>query len=88
MYNFNIHGWGKTLCRKFKAAVAERNIQVEGHRGLTESLDGVLVKSWEAMCVAWESAPFPKKGKKNPYETETICQFRFLAATPTSLMLL
>lgn len=72
------HGLGTSMYKKFKAAVAERNIQVEGHRGLTESLDKGLVKSWKAMCIAWENAPFPKKGKKNPYETETTCKHFFL----------
>jgi hypothetical protein len=60
---------GKTLMRKYKAALAERNIQLEGHRGLTTSLDPTLVAKWEAMCAIWEGDPLPKKAP-NPYETD------------------
>ena len=60
-------GMGKTLLRKYKAAVAERNIQAEGHRGLTAVLKSTVVTRWEKMCEDWEGdAAFPKK-KKNPY---------------------
>ncbi|KDR72076.1 hypothetical protein GALMADRAFT_74300 [Galerina marginata CBS 339.88] len=62
-------GFGRTLARKFKAAVALRNIQAEGHRGLTEALDSDLVAKWEKLCVEWESEGF-KKTKKNPYQTD------------------
>ncbi|KDR83151.1 hypothetical protein GALMADRAFT_134646 [Galerina marginata CBS 339.88] len=62
-------GFGRTLARKFKAAVALRNIQAEGHRGLTEALDSDLVAKWDKMCVEWESEGF-KKTKKNPYQTD------------------
>ncbi len=73
--HFNFWNWqkyvgiGKTLMRKYKAALAERNIQVEGHRGLTSCLNTKLVASWEAMCVAWEVEGLPKK-VPNPYETD------------------
>ena len=63
-------GLGKTLMRKYRAALAERNIQVEGHRGLTASLDEAVVQTWEAMCVEWEEDGFPKQ-KKNPNHLET-----------------
>jgi hypothetical protein len=72
--HFNFWNWqkymgmGKTLKRRYKAAVAERNIQREGHRRLTASLDDRLVATWEAMCVAWEKDVFPKM-KASPYET-------------------
>ncbi|KDR65962.1 hypothetical protein GALMADRAFT_81295 [Galerina marginata CBS 339.88] len=62
-------GLGATLLRKYRVAVAERNIQAEGHRGLTEALDQKLVQEWEVMCVAWEEDVFPKR-KKNPYHVE------------------
>ena len=62
-------GLGKTLMSKYKAAIAERNIQVEGHRGLTESLDAALVTRWEELCVEWENDSFPKT-RPNPYHTE------------------
>ena len=64
-------GLGATLLRKYKAAVADRNIQAEGHRGLTESLDPDLVERWEKMCVDWEEDNFPKT-KKNPYHVDSI----------------
>ncbi|KAJ3487311.1 hypothetical protein NLJ89_g11723 [Agrocybe chaxingu] len=61
---------GDFLLRKYMAALAERNIQREGHRGFTATLEKFLVVKWEAMCVAWEKDPFPKK-KPNPYHTES-----------------
>ncbi|KDR70910.1 hypothetical protein GALMADRAFT_144380 [Galerina marginata CBS 339.88] len=62
-------GLGSTLMRRYKRAVADRNIQAEGHRGLTESLDADLVASWEELCVEWEADTFPKT-KTNPYQTD------------------
>ena len=70
-------GLGKTLMSRYMAALAERNRQVEGHRGLTGSLDPELVAKWEAMCVAWEEDEYPKKGP-NPYQKEETCK-RFAA---------
>lgn len=70
-------GLGKTLMSKYKAAIVERNIQVEGHRGLTQSLDSTLVASWERMCVEWEGDSLPKT-KANPYYTEGLCTFPHL----------
>ena len=69
---------GKTLMSKYKAAIIERNIQVEGHRGLTESLDPMLVARWEKMCLEWESDSFPKT-KANPYYTAGLCMFLLLS---------
>lgn len=60
---------GSTLLRRYKAAIRERNLQVEGHRGLTESLDKELVKMWERMCVEWDRDAFPKTAK-NPYQLD------------------
>jgi hypothetical protein len=57
---------GRTLMRKYKAALAERNIQVEGHRGLTVSLDAQLIAKWDSMCTVWEADGIPKK-VPNPY---------------------
>jgi len=68
-------GIGKTLMLRYKAALAERNRQVEGHCGLMSSLDG-LVGKWEAMCVAWEDDAYPKKCE-NPYKNEGICEVAF-----------
>jgi hypothetical protein len=58
-----------TLMRKYRAAVADRNLQTEGHRGLTASMDPTTVARWEAMCIAWEQDDFPKR-KPNPYHTD------------------
>ncbi|KAF9470843.1 hypothetical protein BDN70DRAFT_901798 [Pholiota conissans] len=60
---------GSTLLRRYKGAVRERNLQMEGHRGLTASLDQDLVSSWEKMCVEWDDDSFPKT-KKNPYHLD------------------
>ncbi|KAH9475484.1 hypothetical protein JR316_0012595 [Psilocybe cubensis] len=60
---------GSTLLRRYKNAIAQRNIQKEGHRGLTEDLKKKspgLVEKWEQMCIEWEKDPFPKKNS-NPY---------------------
>ncbi|KAF9543143.1 hypothetical protein CPC08DRAFT_649982 [Agrocybe pediades] len=57
---------GLTLLRKYKSAVAERNIQVEAHRGLTEAVGIDVVRGWEVMCEQWERDDFPKT-KRNPY---------------------
>jgi hypothetical protein len=73
--HFNYWNWqkyvaiGRTLMRKYKAALADRNIQVEGHRGLTASLTPDLVAKWEVVCVDWETDSLPKK-KLNPYEID------------------
>ena len=52
-------------------AVADHNIQVEGHRGLMDSLNPNLVQMWEQMCIDWEKDAFPKT-KKNPYHDDSI----------------
>ena len=64
-------GMGKTLMRRYRSALADRNVQVEGHRGLSASLADETVKKWESICAAWENDNFPKK-TKNPYHTEGI----------------
>ncbi|EEB87494.1 hypothetical protein MPER_15139, partial [Moniliophthora perniciosa FA553] len=61
---------GKMLARKHKDAVRERNLQVVAHEGLTENLPEELTQKWEAMCVRWELAPYPKKNVPNPYHIE------------------
>ena len=67
-------GIGKTLISQYKAALAECNRQVEGHRGLTSSLDQELVARWEEICVAWEEDTYPKS-RENPYQTEGKCEY-------------
>ncbi|KAF9470387.1 hypothetical protein BDN70DRAFT_909531 [Pholiota conissans] len=60
---------GSTLLRRYTAAVKERNLQVEAHRGLMESLDKTLVEKWESMCIEWDNDVFPKTAK-NPYQLD------------------
>ena len=67
-------GMGKTLMSRYRAALAERNRQVEGHRGLTNSLDPGLVAKWESMCVAWEEEDYLKTCE-NPYKAVEVCEF-------------
>jgi hypothetical protein len=61
---------GRTLMRKYRNALAERNIQSEAHRGLTVSLSPDLVVKWEAACIAWERDSFPRT-KTNPYQSNS-----------------
>ena len=77
---------GKTLMSRYKAALAERNRQVEGHRGLTSSLDAELVEKWEAICTAWEEDAYPKSCE-NPYETEATCKFSIFSSYDMNLPL-
>ncbi|KAL0567542.1 hypothetical protein V5O48_014447 [Marasmius crinis-equi] len=70
--HFGHYNWGKytglgaTLSRKYAAAVKERNLQTEAHRGLTEALPKGLSDKWERTCKDWENAPWDKKGE-NPF---------------------
>lgn len=64
---------GKTLLRRYKNAVADRNVQVVGFEGLSKSVGKELSDQWEKMCMAWESDGFPKTAK-NPYHTENACK--------------
>lgn len=63
---------GKTLAARYKMAVAERNVQVEGHRSLTQSITEEQRTRWEKVCVDWEEAPFPKAGVINPYHVNSL----------------
>lgn len=60
---------GKTLARRYKGAVALRNVQTEGHKGLTVTVHPEVVKEWEEMCTEWEDEVYPKT-KPNPYHVE------------------
>jgi hypothetical protein len=81
--HFNFWNWqkyigmGRSLMRKYKAALAERNIQIEGHEGLSASLNAELVTKWEAMCVTWGADAIPKK-VLNPYKSEGSSMFFLL----------
>jgi len=57
--------------QRYRNAIRDRNLQVEGHRGLTASLSTGLVQKWEKLCVDWEKDPWPKK-KPSPFHTEGI----------------
>lgn len=75
--NFNAWNWwkyinmGYTLARKYQAAVAERNNQVEAHRGLTASLSKTVTSAWEKICKVWDNASYPKT-VQNPYKSEEV----------------
>ncbi|KAK7027459.1 hypothetical protein VNI00_015204 [Paramarasmius palmivorus] len=58
---------GATLCRRYAEAVKDNDRLGSEHTGLTSNLPESLVQEWEAMCVSWESAPFPKADIPNPY---------------------
>lgn len=64
-----------TLLRRYRAAVADRNLQVEAHKGLTASLTPGVGKKWEAVCEIWDSDTFPKD-VPNPYMVEVQGDYR------------
>ena len=65
---------GATLMRRYTSAIADRNLQVEAHRGLTSSLPPDLLQKWEQMCLEWDNDTWPKTAE-NPYEVEGISEF-------------
>lgn len=67
---------GTTLLRRYRAAVALRNQQTEGHHGLTATIHPEVVKEWEKLCSEWEYEGYPKK-KKSPYHVEGACKQSF-----------
>jgi len=64
---------GKTLTRRHKSNLEERNRQVEGHQGFTQTIDTKLVDEWELMCQKWENDCVPKTAK-NPYHVEGLSE--------------
>ncbi|PPR03501.1 hypothetical protein CVT24_012668 [Panaeolus cyanescens] len=74
--HFNWWNWlkyitmGATLMRRYRAALADRNLQQEAHKGLTNNLDSKVVEDWEQMCKTWDNTPYPKEGIVNPYASE------------------
>ncbi len=67
----NIYSIGKTLIRRYKNAISDRNNQYEAHRGFTASLLSKQAPTWEAMCVAWDEDGFPKS-VPNPFKTNDV----------------
>ncbi|KAH7904972.1 hypothetical protein BJ138DRAFT_1118902 [Hygrophoropsis aurantiaca] len=61
-------GMGSSLMQKYKAAVPERNRQVEAHNGFTASLPTHAVAEWTAMVTAWEQDSSHPKQAPSPYE--------------------
>lgn len=59
-------GLGTTLLWKYKAAVADHNIQVKGHYGLTDFLNLQVVETWEK--INWEENIFSKIKKKPSHD--------------------
>ena len=70
---------GKTLARRYRKAVPERNRQTEAHRGFTASLDAKDVDVWTKMCEEWEAAPFLRADIASPYHVEGASKFFSLA---------
>ena len=64
---------GSTLMRRYRAAVKDRNIQVESHWGLTAVIPQEVVEEWEKMCEVWDGDVFPKTAT-NPYECLVACK--------------
>ena len=61
---------GKTLLRRYKAAIADRNLQKEAHRGITASIKSpAKIEKWERLCVAWDADGFPKS-RTNPFKVD------------------
>jgi len=73
--------------RKYKRAIADRNIQVEAHRGLTEATGKEVTDEWEAMCVLWEKTPYPKyKTVEDPYEVKNTGEYFIVVSTLAALV--
>jgi hypothetical protein len=64
---------GTTLIRKYKAAVRDRNLQVESHRGFSATIAESTVAKWEVLCTAWEVNPHDKS-VQSPYAIEENCK--------------
>lgn len=60
---------GKTLLQKYGAAVSDRNMQREAHRGFSASLPPQLVGEWGVLCATWDSDGFPKSAV-NPFHVD------------------
>jgi hypothetical protein len=65
---------GATLTRKYKAAIHDRNLQVESHQGFTSTIAEPAVKKWGALCAAWDETPH-SKSVASPYDVEENCKF-------------
>jgi hypothetical protein len=66
---------GHSLRKSYKAAVSNRNLQFEAHRGFSEGIPNDLRAEWELKCKRWEEAPYPKiKHVNNPYEQAELCE--------------
>lgn len=85
---------GTTLLRRYRNAVADRNLQRKGFEDLTASLeltDPGVVKKWEIMCMEWECDEGWPKTKKNPYHSGNNSEFlvwlseAFLIAIPSAI---
>ncbi len=67
---------GTTLARKYKAAIKEQNVQVEGHCGLSANLPADLVETWDKLCVQWENDRFPKS-MENLFHVDGECEYYY-----------
>ncbi len=64
---------GKSLIHKYKVAIKEHNMQVEGHHGLSANLLAHLVALWDALCEVWKDDTFPKTAE-NPFHVDRECR--------------
>lgn len=62
-------GMGTTLTRRYRSAVRDRNVQVEGHRGFSSTIPLTLLAEWEVLCGAWDAAPHSSR-VRNPFVTK------------------
>ena len=72
---------GKSLLKRYRAAMSDRNMQREAHQGLSRSLGRKVTDRWEALCSAWDSDGFPKS-VVNPFHVDD----RSKPPTPSSLI--
>ncbi|EDR02155.1 uncharacterized protein LACBIDRAFT_332551 [Laccaria bicolor S238N-H82] len=65
-------GMGKTLMKKYRTAIRQRNVQVEGHRGFTNTLPKELAAEWTKLCKDWDRATYTKQAE-NLFITRGLC---------------
>jgi hypothetical protein len=58
--------------KKYRTAMRQRNVQVEGHRGFTNTLPKELAAEWTKLCEDWDRATYPKQAE-NPFITRGLC---------------
>jgi hypothetical protein len=72
---YSRHHSGRSLMRRYKAAVPQRNQQIEAHRGFTESLSPQHVATWTDAVEEWENDESHPKKVPSPYEIKSSGKF-------------